>query len=195
MYLTKCPECSGDLCMSHAKLYFNYGHVPIDPEVGYKFNVTDDVVEAEDETAVCPQCETEFDLNTELWVEPDYESEIAKDNPEFLLVLSDEPDWERCKKIAREISELEVKTTGGALVDFLDYALTEESLFQVIQIFAKHGATLTDFHELDNSPGHFGGYKIDGREWHYKVRQVRNRSYKALAVALYKATKDDKGND
>jgi hypothetical protein len=77
MYLTKCPECGGALCMSHATLYFNFGHVPIDPEVGYKFDINDDVVEAENETAVCLKCEEEFNINVDLWTESEDQTVIA----------------------------------------------------------------------------------------------------------------------
>jgi hypothetical protein len=63
--------------MSYVTLYFNYGHVPIDPKVGYNFDVDEDVTEAENETAVCLNCETQFNLNTELWTESEDQTVIA----------------------------------------------------------------------------------------------------------------------
>lgn len=41
------------------------------------------------------------------------------------------------------------------------------------EILLEHKVTAAEFRELDEHPGRWG-YKVNGREWHYKIRRWRN---------------------
>ena len=51
--------------------------------------------------------------------------------------------------------------------------LTGEEKLAVVALVREHGVTRSDFWTLDERPGEVG-YEIDGKEWHHKLRQVRN---------------------
>jgi hypothetical protein len=55
----------------------------------------------------------------------------------------------------------------------VDSSLTDEHKQEVIDVLVQEGCDYYDFQDLDEKPGRFG-YKVDGKEWHYKLRQVRN---------------------
>ena len=51
--------------------------------------------------------------------------------------------------------------------------LTGEEKLAVVALVREHGVTRSDFWAIDERPGDIG-YKINGKEWHHKLRQVRN---------------------
>jgi hypothetical protein len=72
---------------------------------------------------------------------------------------------EKCYEVVHQLAKLEVETLPGCSI--LDDASKEE----VLTIM--DGLPRAVFAMLDDSPGKFG-YEYEGREWHYKLRQVRN---------------------
>ena len=51
--------------------------------------------------------------------------------------------------------------------------LTFDEKLAVVALVREHGVTRSDFWAIDERPGDIG-YKINGKEWHHKLRQVRN---------------------
>jgi len=69
----------------------------------------------------------------------------------------DESDWDLVSRLTRELSEIE----GDRL----------ENMDAVLTIMA--GCPNHVFWYMDERPGEIG-YEIDGKEWHYRLRTVRN---------------------
>ena len=61
--------------------------------------------------------------------------------------------------------------------------LSPEDETAILDMIRYYHLTKGDFWRIDEKPGHFG-YQIEGREWHWKLRQVRNRAGNALFNVL-----------
>lgn len=91
---------------------------------------------------------------------------------------SDHTQWERRLAIVDDLSDLLVEN---------DDEDPEKLNTAVCEILTRHGATRADFVALDEKPGAapMGGYRYSSqaereagapsREWHWKLRRVRNR--------------------
>ena len=86
----------------------------------------------------------------------------------------DRSPWERQARCVRVLAALECRSP-----------LTREDVEEVLQIVQRYHLTRFDFKTIDESPGRYG-YKIpfdDGeREWHWKLRQVRNGRNRLFAI-------------
>jgi hypothetical protein len=93
---------------------------------------------------------------------------------------TDRTPWDRQRAIVDDLSHLQVDTElDETMPGILDEA--------VCGILLRHNATLADFRSLDEKPGAapLGGYRFNtaaddaagrpNREWHWKLRRVRNR--------------------
>lgn len=95
------------------------------------------------------------------------------------------PDMRR-KRLVEALARMDITGTDGKLND--------ADIETVLQIVQDCRLTLTDFWDLDNRPAAYGngsyglGYSvvIDGkpREWHWKLRQVRNRQNRLFDVLI-----------
>lgn len=74
-----------------------------------------------------------------------------------------------CYDVVERLVELEVTEKPDS------YRLDDASLEKVLGIITDVPPELRQdvFWELDEKPGTFG-FKWDGKEWHYKLRQLRN---------------------
>jgi hypothetical protein len=76
-------------------------------------------------------------------------------------------DYDRCRSFINDLAAME--TAGDRLTD-----AEKETVLDKIVWFA---LTVDDFWKLDEKPGYFG-YKVEvdraEKEWHWKLRQVRN---------------------
>lgn len=62
--------------------------------------------------------------------------------------------------------------------------LTDDDARRIADVFRAHGGGLSHFRLLDEKPGYFPGYCDGGPEWHWKLRQCRNRFSSFLFTAL-----------
>lgn len=81
---------------------------------------------------------------------------------------------DRQRTIVEQLADLEVHDQ-----------LTDKEKTEVINILKKNRATVTDFTTLDGKPGYWG-YHVNGKEWHWKLRQTRNSKAAQLFEALIK---------
>lgn len=79
-------------------------------------------------------------------------------------------DIERCELVAGKLSRIRCDESVN---------LTDLDCQKVLKVIRSLKVTVDDFTFLDEKPGWIG-YKIKGREWHWKLRQTRNRLTKGL---------------
>lgn len=91
--------------------------------------------------------------------------------------------WDRRDRFATALSVLEVSPT-----------LTEDDKENVLRLIKNFHLTVGDFWEIDGKPGQIG-YKIEGREWHFKLQQVRNSKSSPLFDILRTNQEDDGYSD
>lgn len=85
--------------------------------------------------------------------------------------------YERQYEFARRLAFLD--TPGN---------LKEEHLEQILKLLKRFRITPDDFSDLDEKPAKYGddnrGYYVEGREWHFKLRQLRNRKSQEMHKVL-----------
>lgn len=89
--------------------------------------------------------------------------------------------YQRQTKAVYALAYLEAQTEPREESWSRSIQLTQQGADDVLTLVRNCRLSRGDFWELDSKPGK-RGYEIDGREWHWKLRQVRNRDNRLFEV-------------